>query len=196
MDMEDGVLYLVVQDYEKVDKWGQPLDTRGKSVGTPEAPPRVSRLAGFRVINSLRIRRIPTDNPNMVLYYRDDEEGSRFFYQKEFPFEFQDEEEKVLYVFFQQELIDPASAKFVDKAGVEYELIGGSDLLKHMLHGVPVTIALPPPVPKNRPRISQEPVRTHMSQEGSGSHVVNPHGPRMYEPRGRVSWAEPPKTGL
>lgn len=82
----DGVLYLVVQDYEKVDKWGQPVDTR--VVETPEAPPNVSRLAGFRVINSPRVRRVPiADNPNTTLYYRDDEDGSRFFYQKEFPFE-------------------------------------------------------------------------------------------------------------
>lgn len=58
-----------------------------------------------------------------------------------------------------------------------------------------MTIALPPPVPRNRPRVSQEPFRMHMSQEGSCSHAVNPHGPVMHDPRGTVSWAEPPRSG-
>ena len=48
----EGSLYLVVKDYKNVDKWGQVIDAKGKSLELPEAPPKISRLAEFRVVNS------------------------------------------------------------------------------------------------------------------------------------------------
>lgn len=84
MDSE-GTLYLVVEDCDKADKWGQIVTDRGKSVETLEAPPKVQSLARFRVVNSLHVRHVPTDEPKIALYYRDDEEGARFFYQKSSP---------------------------------------------------------------------------------------------------------------
>ena len=90
-------------------------------------------------------------------------------------------------------MIDPASAKFAYKAGVEYELVFGASLLKHTFHGIPITIALSHIAPRTKPRVSQKLARMHVSQEGSGSHAMNPQGSVRHEPRGTVSWMEPPK---
>ena len=89
---------------------GKPLRDTGKGKEVPEAPPTSSKLVGFWVINSLHVKRITIDNPNVALYYREDEEGARFFYENEHPLNGTVQKDKILYVFFRAELIDPATA--------------------------------------------------------------------------------------
>ena len=71
----EGTLYLMVQDVENVDKWGQPIRAHGKEKEVPEAPPSAAELIGFRIINSLHVKQLVVDDPNIALYYREDEEG-------------------------------------------------------------------------------------------------------------------------
>ena len=99
----------MVESIDKVDKWGHALDDKGKSKEIPEGPPKGDRWPGFKVINFMHVSRVVTDNPNIALYFRDGGEGMRLFYQKQHPLKFSIEDEKVLYVFFRRELIDPAT---------------------------------------------------------------------------------------
>ena len=65
----------MVQDVENVDKWGKPIRALGKEKEVPEAPRSVAELIGFRIINSLHVKQLVVDDPNIALYYREDEEG-------------------------------------------------------------------------------------------------------------------------
>ena len=77
---------------------GAPMRAHGKEKEVPEAPPSTAELIGFRIINSLHVKQLVVDDPNVALYYREDEEGVRYFYGKERPTSGTTQKEKILYV--------------------------------------------------------------------------------------------------
>ncbi len=65
------------------------------------------------------------------------------------------EKEKILYVFFWGELIDPAITKFVDKFGVEYKIIPSHALTRFTYQGMPILQTMPSLVRKGKQQVSQ-----------------------------------------
>lgn len=104
---------------------------------------------------------------------------------------------KILYVFFREELIDPVSAKFVDKDGVEYELVNGLDVHRYTFQGTPIVVTMPPPVRKEKHNNSKDQVRSSppVRYEGMGSYATTPVQINTSEPRGAISWFETPRMG-
>ena len=66
---QNGEQYLMTKDPENVDKWGQLV--KEAEVGEPP----YGDSDDSKLINVLKVRHIPVDDPNIVLYMRDLEDS-------------------------------------------------------------------------------------------------------------------------
>lgn len=93
-----GEMHLVVQNPEAVDSLGgikEPQPHEGD-----ELPPRPLQ-DGVKLVNSILIRLVPIDNSTKALYKQIDE-GSQSYYEKDDPLNYSLSEVKILYVFRQE----------------------------------------------------------------------------------------------
>ena len=73
-----GVMFLVVEDPDFVDSLGEPISKEDPIEEQKEKPPTVD-LNELRLINSLRVHRVPIDDDSKDLYVHE-EKGQRNFY--------------------------------------------------------------------------------------------------------------------
>ena len=113
---QNGERYVVTKDPKNVDKWGQIVKE------TEAEEPPYGDSDDPKLINVLKVRHIPVDDPNIVLYMRDLEESRGCYFAKN-PNRSTIQTDKTLYVYLEGMLTMCPQAIFVDKFGVKYEIM-------------------------------------------------------------------------
>ncbi len=130
----DASMYLLIENPDEVDKLGNTAPRETKSL--EEGPPSIGML-GLRLVNSIWVRRILLDDSSKILYKREDH-GSEFFYLRNCAPDYTITVDKVLYVFVQESTEGHKDVIFLDKFGLEWEMMLSSDLRDLTYLGVPV----------------------------------------------------------
>ena len=111
---QGGERYVVTTDPENVDKWGQIV----REV-VPEVPP-YGDLDDMKLINTIRVRHRPVDDPSMEVYVRDTDEFFHCYFTRYIdPSTI--EKKKILYVYLEGGFSKLTTPLFVDKYGVVFE---------------------------------------------------------------------------
>ena len=91
---QEGVQYQVVNEPNKVDKWGQVVNAQKQE----ELP--YEETQELKLLNTLKVTHIPVDGPNIALYKREKEETNHCYFARNFP-SHSIVKDKVLYVYLQ-----------------------------------------------------------------------------------------------
>ena len=115
----DGAMYVLTKNPDEVDKLGTrvQIETRMEE----EGPPRVE-LVGFRLVNSIHVRRVLLDDTTKVLYKRTDEEAEFYYLRSRVP-ENMVTDQKILYVYTRVPLTEGQNMMMLDKYGLEWEML-------------------------------------------------------------------------
>ena len=113
---QNGERYVVTKDPDNVDKWGQLVkesEAEGPPFGDSDDP---------KLINTLKVRYIPIDEPNIALYVRDLEDSQGCYFTKN-PASHTVQQNKTLYVYLEGMMTMSPHAIFVDTFGIRYEIM-------------------------------------------------------------------------
>ena len=133
-----GVMYLVVENPKRVGPLGEQIPRPNTKHGMgedEERPPKVSHN-DMRLINSLRVMRVPIDDNDKALYSR--EEGKKMSFYLEYhqkPHTLTPE--KTLYVYYSRNSKAIGILVFLDKYGQEWTLIEDRELHTLLHLGIP-----------------------------------------------------------
>ena len=106
----------MTKEPENVDKWGQIVKE------TEAEEPPYGDSDDPKLINVLKVRHVPVDYPNIVLYMPDLEQSRGCYFAKN-PDRSTIQTEKTLYVYLEGMLTMCPQAIFVDKFGVKYKIM-------------------------------------------------------------------------
>ena len=76
---QEGLLYQVVIELDRVDKWGQVVTTQKL-----EEPPYEETLE-LKLLNALKVIHVPIDDPNIAIYKRKKEETKQSYFARNPP---------------------------------------------------------------------------------------------------------------
>ena len=91
---QGGERYMVTNDHENVDKWGQQVKVAKKE------GPLYEDLGKLKLLNVIKVHHIQGDNPNIVLYVQEIDNYQSCYFTKKIDTS-TTEVEKVLYIYLQ-----------------------------------------------------------------------------------------------
>ena len=120
----DGSMYVLTENPNEVNKLGCAILRETNSL--EEGPPSVG-LLGFKLVNSIWVCRILLDDNSKILY-KQENHGSKFFYMRNCAPDYTITEDKILYIFVQESIEVHKNVIYLDKFGLEWEMILPGDL--------------------------------------------------------------------